>query len=120
MKKLLVLAPLLFLPLYANSMSKEDFINRLSSSMKAKFCDANWYYRQCYNISAQTCQSVAASAVNTCVRQNNSQIPNIINQQNNQKVAGILGSCAGRTFDSKLRNKQNRKNKKCQNPNNWK
>ena len=120
MKKLLVLAPLLFLPLYAGSMSREDFIDRLSSSMKAKFCDANWYYRQCYNISAQTCQSVAASAVNTCVRQNGSKIPNVITQQNSKSIAGLLGSCAGKSFDSKLRNKQNKQNKKCQNANNWK
>ncbi len=119
MKKLLVLVPLLFLPLYAGSVSKAQFINKLSSSVPAKFCEANSFFRQCYKVSAQSCQSVAKSAFNTCTRQNNSKIPSTINKQNTEQIGQMLGSCTAKKYHSKLLNKVKISNKKCQNANNW-
>ena len=113
MKKLLVLAPLLFLPLYANSVSKADWADKMSEQMPSIMCQSNQYFRTCYNVSEQTCQSVASSAISTCLSQNDSKVPNILNEQNGRQWSSTIGQCAATKFDSQLKNKRNTNNKQC-------
>ncbi len=113
MKKLLVLAPLILLPLYAVQITKANLIDKISIALPEKFCETNQPSRQCFKVSAQQCKSVAKSAILECIRINYSKISNILNMQQAQSVSYMIGNCAGIKYSKKLENRLDLKSKGC-------
>ena len=106
-------------PTYAVEVSKNDWINAMTTALPTAFCNSSQYFRQCFSVTAQECEETAASATRICLHDNKEKIPKILNQPKDGTHWGtIIGTCAGTAYEASLIKKRI-KNKKCDNPANW-
>jgi len=104
----------------ANEVSREDWINGMSSALPAYFCKADQYFRQCFNVTQIECEETALSTTRICLAQNKNKIPSRLRQPEDGAQWGTaVGSCAGSAYEVALQKKRIN-NSKCNNPNNWK
>jgi hypothetical protein len=104
----------------ANEISKDDWINSMSTALPAYFCKTDQYFRQCFNVTQIECEETALSTTRICLAQNKDKIPTRLRQPEDGKKWGtIIGSCAGSAYEIALQKKRI-SNSKCNNPDNWK
>ena len=102
-----------------NEVSKANWMSAIETALPTAFCNSNQYFRQCFNVTAQECEEVAASATRVCLNKNQSKIPSILIQPEDGTHWGtVIGSCAGSAYGASL-SKKLVKNKKCDNQKNW-
>ena len=116
-----------FLPIFlclswqaqAQGITKSAWIEGMSTNLPAIFCQPNQYFRQCYRVSAQKCEEVAASTTRICLNKFSSQMPAIFNQrQQTENWGGTIGKCAGEAYATVLR-KEFIDTAKCNDPQVW-
>lgn len=113
---------LLLISASANSaeVSKEAWINSMSTALPTAFCQADQYFRQCFDVSQVECGETAISATRVCLQKYQDKIPDTLTQPKDGTYWGrIIGSCAGEAYEIALRKKRIN-NQKCNDPNNWK
>ncbi len=101
MKILSCLTLILALPLSAQTktISKSEWIKGMTTALPAEFCRSEQYFRQCYRVSAQKCEEVAASVTRICLDKYAKSMPASLRQpQDGQKWGATVGSCAGKTY----------------------
>jgi len=106
----------------ANSaeVSKEAWMESMSTALPTLFCQSNQYFRQCFDITQAECEETAASATRICLQKYESKIPDTLVQPEDGTYWGrIIGSCAGEAYEITLRKKRI-SNQKCNDPSNWK
>ncbi|HAB36727.1 MAG TPA: hypothetical protein DCE52_01750 [Rhodobacteraceae bacterium] len=104
---------------YAVDINKQDWLNAINSELPAALCDSSTYYRQCFTVSAQKCEAIAASTTEKCLKNNEKNIPNILDQPKDGTHWGsIVGACAGQAYEDTL-TEFKISNKKCNNAANW-
>ncbi len=104
----------------ANEVSKDDWINGMSTALPAYFCKADQYFRQCFKVTQIECEKTALSTTRICLAQNKDKIPTRLRQPEDGTQWGtVIGSCAGSAYEIALQKKRI-SNSKCNNPNNWK
>jgi len=106
----------------ANSaeVSKEAWLNSMSTILPTAFCQANQYFRQCFDVSQTECEETAMSATRICLQKHKDEIPETLTQPNDGAYWGrIVGRCAGEAYAITLRKKRI-SDQKCNDPNNWK
>lgn len=103
----------------AVEVSKADWLNAMSTALPTAFCQANGYFRQCFDITGEECEDTAASATRICLKKHNDSIPEILVQpEDGTRWGSLIGRCAGEAFDATLANK--RKNtEQCNDVSNW-
>jgi len=106
----------------ANSaeVSKEAWINSMSTVLPTAFCQADQYFRQCFDVSQTECEETAMSATRVCLQKYKDKIPDTLTQPKDGTYWGrIIGRCAGESYEITLRKKRI-SNQKCNDSNNWK
>jgi hypothetical protein len=104
----------------ANEVSKDDWINSMSTELPAYFCYADQYFRQCFNVTQAECEETALSTIRICLAQNKDKIPARLRQPiDGTKWGAIIGNCAGSAYEITLQKKR-LNNSECNDPNNWK
>jgi hypothetical protein len=104
---------------HAVQVSKQDWINGMSTALPTAFCNSKQYFRQCFSVSAEECEETAASATRICLKRYKDQIPATLNQpEDGTHWGSIIGSCAGEAYEAALIKKRIN-NEKCSNPVNW-
>jgi len=104
----------------ANEVSKDDWINGMSTALPAYFCKADQYFRQCFTVTQIECEETAFSATRICLDQNKDKIPGRLRQPADGATWGTqIGSCAGTAYEISLQ-KRRISNSKCNDPDNWK
>ena len=104
----------------ANEISKDDWINGMSTALPAYLCKAEQYFRQCFNVTQTECEETTLSTTRICLAKNKEKIPNRLRQpEEGTHWGNIIGTCAGSAYAIALQNKRIN-NSKCNNPNNWK
>ena len=106
-------------PANAGEVSKEVWINAMSTALPTAFCQSHQYFRQCFEVTAIECEDTASSAARICLERYKDTIPNVLNQPKDGNYWGrIIGTCAGETYEITLQ-KRRISSKKCNDPANW-
>lgn len=101
-------------------VSKEAWIDSMSTALPTALCQADQYFRQCFDVSQAECEETAMSATRVCLQKYKDKIPNTLVQPKDGTYWGrIVGSCAGEAYELTLRKKRIN-DKRCNDPNNWK
>jgi hypothetical protein len=106
----------------ANSaeVSKDAWINSMSTALPTAFCQADQYFRHCFDVSQTECEETAMSATRVCLQKYQDKIPGTLTQPKDGTYWGrIIGSCAGEAYEITLRKKRI-SNQRCNDPNSWK
>ncbi|VAW69574.1 hypothetical protein MNBD_GAMMA09-2529 [hydrothermal vent metagenome] len=121
MKIAIKLFMFLFLPLSGNAVdiNKSDWVNNMSTALPSVFCSSRQYFRQCYDVTSQECQSTTISVTEICINNNIRNIPDVIIQPKDSTYWGtIIGQCAGKAYQLTLVSKRIN-SEKCNNSKNW-
>lgn len=119
MKKLALALMVIAMPAMANSVSKEQWIERMETALPAYFCAPEQYFRQCYKVSAKQCEEAASSVGRICLNKYKDQIPDFLRQpQEGSKWGEVVGSCAGEAYDMLMIEKRTG-DPKCDDASNW-
>ena len=103
----------------ANEVKKSDWINGMSTALPTAFCASEQYFRQCFKVTAQECEEVAASATRVCLNKHKDKIPAVLRQPDDGMQWGrVVGACAGEAFETTLIKKRVN-NAKCNDPASW-
>lgn len=103
----------------ANEISREDWINSMSATLPALFCQPEMYFRQCFNVTQTKCEETALSVTRICLEKNKDKIPETLQQpQDGTSWGTVVGACAGESFELVLQ-KNRISNQKCDDPSNW-
>jgi len=104
----------------ANEVSKEDWINGMTTALPAYFCKADQYFRQCFTVTQVECEEVALSTTRICLAQNKNAMPAILKQpEDGTRWGSVVGACAGEAYEISLQKKLIN-SARCKDPNNWK
>jgi len=104
-------------PGIANEISKDDWINGMTTALPVALCKSDQFFRQCFSVTQEECEEVALSATRVCIENNRERIPSRINQPEDGRYWGqIIGGCVGPAYVIALKDKKIN-NEKC---NNWK
>ena len=104
----------------ANEVSKDDWINGMSTALPAYFCKADQYFRQCFAVTQIECEETALSVTRICLSQSKDKIPGRLRQpEDGTKWGTHIGSCAGTAYEIALQRKRVN-NSRCNDPGNWK
>jgi hypothetical protein len=103
----------------AGEVSKEVWMNAMSTVLPTAFCQAKQYFRQCFEVTQTECEETASSATRICLDKYKQEIPDVLNQPSDGNYWGrIIGTCAGgayaMTFQKRLISSE-----QCNNLANW-
>lgn len=114
----LLFATLAYQPLAHAQLSREAWLDRMSTVIPAMFCQPTPYFRACFSVSAQACEEATASAARVCIRQHRDSVPDPLNRADAGKQGSVLGACTGTAYEAMLAI-QRLSNERCNDPNNW-
>lgn len=104
---------------HSQTVQKHDWLDQMPTALPVAFCQPNTWYRQCFSVTAQRCEQVAASASRVCASKHSGDMPDVLQQPvDGRKWGEIIGNCAGTTYASTLQSEFLRTDK-CSNSNNW-
>ncbi len=104
---------------HAVEVTKKSWLESMETMVPTHFCQSQQYFRQCFDVSAEKCEEVAASATRVCLEKLESRIPTTLNQpQDGTRWGTQVGICAGQNYEGVLIESRI-SNAKCNNPNNW-
>jgi hypothetical protein len=104
---------------YAVDVSKNDWLTAMKSALPAAFCNSQMYFRQCFEVSAEECEETAASTTRICLKNNESEIPDVLHQpKDGTRWGTVVGECAGSAYETTLIKKRI-SNSKCNDISNW-
>jgi len=100
-------------------VSKEAWIDSMSTALPTAFCQPDQYFRQCFDVAQTECEESAMSASRVCLQKYKDKIPNTLTQPKDGAYwERIVGSCAGEAYEMTLRKKRI-SDRRCSDPNNW-
>ncbi len=96
---LLLLSFWLGLPLKAQTIAKTEWIDGMQTIMPTVVCQSETPFRRCFEVTAERCEEVMASAMRVCLNRHNSDIPARLQQpEDGQYWGSIVGECAGESY----------------------
>jgi len=105
---------------HSAEVSKEAWIESMSTALPTALCQSAQYFRQCFDVSQTECEETAVSATRICLQKYEDKIPNtLVQPQDGTQWGTIIGRCAGEAYEIALRKKRI-SNQKCNDPNSWK
>ena len=103
----------------AGEVSKEVWMDAMSTVPPTAFCQLKQYFRQCFEVTQIECEETALSATRICLEKYKEKIPNVLNQpKDGNRWGTIIGRCAGAAYEIAFQEKRI-SSKECNNPANW-
>jgi hypothetical protein len=100
----------------AADVSREDWINDMTTALPVTFCKSGMLFRTCYSVTQAECEETALSAARTCLAVNRDKLPATLHQpEDGRKWGAVIGRCAGATYALAL-NAKIVKSEACTNP----
>jgi len=105
---------------HSAEVSKEAWLDSMSTVLPTVFCQGNQYFRQCFDVSQAECEETAASATRVCLQKYKDKIPDTLIQPMDGNYWGtVIGRCAGEAY-AITSQKKRISNQTLNDPNNWK
>ena len=105
---------------YADEISKDVWMDSISTALPIKACQSKQYFRQCFDVNQVECENTVLSATRICLEKYKDKIPNPLNQPVDGKHWGsVIGKCAGGAYEMVF-NESRIDSKNCNDPANWK
>ena len=118
----LALAATLGLPGPASAdavVPKAAWIDSMKTGLPVLFCKDGSYFRSCFQVSQEECESTASSATRVCLSKFEGSIPLQLHQPADGSSWGQkVGECAGNAFET-TRADQKTNSAKCNDPSAW-
>lgn len=116
---LIVCASLFSSQALAQQVDSKTWMANMTEVMPGLFCNANNYFRQCFEVSEAECLQVATEMTRHCLDQMAGQIPAMLKlPEEGRQWGSQVGSCAGVAYERQLM--ANRINSaRCNDPGNW-
>ena len=93
----------------AQEVPKDDWLKQMEMVAPQMFCDARQYFRQCFDVSAEECQSAVSSAMQVCVEKYKADVPEMLQQpQDGTRFGKLIGECAGTSYEVAMADKHTR------------
>ncbi|UCG79042.1 MAG: hypothetical protein JSV21_04225 [Nitrospirota bacterium] len=118
----LVIAVAIFITpsLYAaNEVPRDMWLDGMSKLLPEAFCQPEQFFRQCFEVSEETCQQTATSTTRDCIEKLKGEMPEMFDTENGQYWGTQVGACAGSSYSMALL-KNFKDTKKCNDPEAWK
>ena len=111
---------LIFLVTTANAgeVSKEVWMDGMSTGLPTMTCQSKQFYMQCFEVTQIECEETALSATRICLEKYKEKIPIVLNQEDGGNWGTIIGRCAGEAYGMAV-HKKKIDSEKCNNPANW-
>jgi len=90
----------------------------METAVPRNFCGEQQYFRQCFDVDANTCKRTMASASRDCIDQIESDVPAELDGQSRQKWGEPVGECAAQAYETSLAS-QRVDSERCNNADNW-
>jgi hypothetical protein len=98
---------------------RDSWVAGVKSALPVAFCQDGSYFRSCFRITAEECESTAASATRVCLAGVQDQLPTALRQPADGAAWGQkVGSCAGGSFEA-AKAAQKIDSQKCNDPSHW-
>ncbi len=96
---LLLLSLLVGLPLNAQTIAKSEWLEGMQTIMPTFVCASETPFRRCFEVSAERCEAVIASAMRVCLDRYSRDIPDRLQQpEDGQYWGSLVGECAGESY----------------------
>lgn len=121
MRVRILITGLVALPLlaFAQTAGKKEWMDYVAKGMPEAFCTPQAYFRQCFSVTAQECESAATTATRTCLDKHGGDIPGTLTMpRDGQHWGGVIGKCAGTSTEMAMLKKRI-SNAKCNDPRQW-
>jgi len=102
----------------AAGVAKSQWLDQMETAVPSNFCGEQQYFRQCFDVDANTCKRTMASAARDCIGQIESDVPAELDGQSRQKWGERVGECAAQAYETNLAS-QRVDSKRCNNADNW-
>ncbi|NRB41219.1 MAG: hypothetical protein HRU20_22560 [Pseudomonadales bacterium] len=88
---------------FPNAVYKSEWITLMAEELPGEFCKSSLYFKRCFNVSRDTCLTVASNETNRCLNEYADSIPNLLIQPNDgSKWGAEVGRCAGVAYEETL------------------
>ena len=84
----------------SQEITKEQWVDRMSTALPTMFCQSGQYFRECFRVSQEQCEEVALSATRICLKDKARDMPASLEQPKDGRHWGqIIGECAGTNYE---------------------
>lgn len=102
------------------SVTRPYWKTYMLKALPPELCKDKSYFRECFTITAEICNTEATKATSTCIKEQEKGYPDPFNQPDDgRKYGRKLGECTGLKFEMALAGKRNTANKDCNDPTKW-
>ncbi len=101
----------------AQKMTPEDWLSKFQPAFTVKFCETGGYLGECFDVSAEECETKTMSAVRVCFAGAREEMSENMTGSGGE-WGGEIGTCAGDAFERVLRDRKFEK-EICKDPSAW-
>jgi len=87
---------------HAADLTQEQWIKFMTQNMPALFCKTDQYYRDCYEVTQEECESTAAFAVEACISSHIQELPDIFSYEESRKWGALIEKCVDEEYSQTL------------------
>ena len=109
---IVVLALMAASPALSIEITREDWIERQSTSIPTALCVQSQRFRECYHVTKAQCTEVVKEVTETCLVKFESRLPDVLDSRSDIRFWGsALAACAGTAYESTMADRRK--------PGNW-
>lgn len=101
------------------TVTRKAWIEAVRTALPTAFCKPDAYFRQCFDVTQETCEDTARSATRTCLADVQKDLPEVFKQpEDGQKWGSKVGACVGQAYELAHLSKRVH-SEKCDDPSKW-
>ena len=92
----------------ATELTQSQWAERFEATLPGFICREDWYFRQCFSVTAQQCQAATQAAAKTCLDEAKSGMPAVIRSREDSGSWGAkVASCTGALLEDRMKQQKN-------------
>jgi len=105
-------------PATSETDAANKWIEGMTALLPNLFCKEGSYFRECFKVNAQECETEATRATRACLQSKDAEIRANLKIDKGKTSGQKLGECAGDSYELSLKDKRI-DNPKCNDPSKW-
>jgi len=88
----------------AAELSQSQWAEKFAATLPGFICREDWYFRQCFSVTAQQCQAATQAAAKTCLDEAKNGMPAVIRSRDESGSWGAkVASCTGALLEDRMK-----------------